>query len=68
MPIGEIEGVNVGQVFDDRRALFDAGVHRQLQAGIVGRVNEGAERIFLSGGNADDKDLGLDLRCSAGAT
>lgn len=32
---GAIPGIAVGRSFANRRALFDAGVHRTLQAGIV---------------------------------
>ena len=52
--IGALPGVNVGQVFPDRRSLHDADVHRGLQQGI------GAEgtSIVLSGGYPDDVDEG----------
>lgn len=56
--IGIIKGVNVGSHFEDRRQLYDAGVHRALQAGIVGRSAVGAESIVLSGGYVDDTDFG----------
>jgi hypothetical protein len=36
MAFGELPEVPVGTPFTSRRALFDAGVHRQLQAGIAG--------------------------------
>lgn len=55
---GEIEGVNVGDVFESRRELSEAGVHRPLQAGISGSQYEGADSIVLSGGYVDDKDYG----------
>ena len=58
MAIGEIEGVKVGQHFNNRRELHEAGIHRPLQAGIAGRANEGAESIVLSGGYVDDEDHG----------
>ena len=56
--IGNLEQVEVGTEFADRRALYDAGVHRALQAGIVGKAVEGAESIVLSGGYPDDEDFG----------
>lgn len=52
--IGEIEGVAEGQLFDNRQALHDAGVHRGVQQGIGG----GGESIVLSGGYVDDRDDG----------
>jgi putative restriction endonuclease len=55
---GEIPGVATGQVFASRRELAAAGVHRPLQAGICGSRFDGAESIVLSGGYADDSDLG----------
>lgn len=56
--IGHLEQVEIGTEFEDRRSLYDAGVHRALQAGIVGRATEGAESIVLSGGYPDDEDFG----------
>ncbi|MEV7118228.1 YDG/SRA domain-containing protein [Kitasatospora griseola] len=55
---GPVPGVDVGQVFANRRALFDAGVHRQLQAGIAGTKAHGAQSIVISGGYEDDEDHG----------
>jgi putative restriction endonuclease len=55
---GGIDGVPVGATFPDRRALLDAGVHRQLQAGIAGSAAEGADSIVVSGGYEDDDDFG----------
>ena len=52
--IGEIQGIVEGQLFKDRHALHDAGVHRGIQQGIGG----GGESIVLSGGYVDDKDKG----------
>jgi len=45
-------------VYANRRALRAAGIHRALQAGIVGTRAAGAESIVLSGGYEDDKDFG----------
>lgn len=56
--LGPIDGVNIGDMFNDRRALYDRRVHRALQAGIVGRSKHGAESIVLSGGYVDDEDYG----------
>jgi putative restriction endonuclease len=55
--IGEIEGVSEGQIFENRRELHDANVHRGLMRGIGAR---GAS-IVLSGGYADDKDYGDEI-------
>lgn len=55
---GPILGVEPGQLFPDRRALSQAGVHRPTQAGISGSAEEGADSIVLSGGYEDDEDLG----------
>lgn len=52
---GMIVDVAEGTVFPDRRALFEAGVHRDIQRGITGRKHElGAESIVLSDGYEDD--------------
>ena len=58
MTFGAIEGVGAGSNFKSRRELYDAGVHRTLQAGIVGRQKDGAESVVLSGGYVDDEDFG----------
>src|SRR5215831_7906617 len=58
MAFGDIREVPVGTLFDSRRALYDAGVHRQLQAGIAGGEHAGAESIVVSGGYEDDEDYG----------
>ncbi|WP_157248681.1 caspase, EACC1-associated type [Nonomuraea typhae] len=56
---GPIEGIRVGAIFNNRRALHDAGVHRPLQAGICGTAERGgAESIVVSGGYKDDEDHG----------
>lgn len=55
---GSILGVQEGQLFVNRKALHEAGVHRPLQAGISGSASEGADSIVLSGGYEDDEDLG----------
>ena len=55
---GHIAGVKVGQHFDSRASLNEAGVHKPLQAGISGSQSEGADSIVLSGGYEDDEDFG----------
>ena len=55
---GEIPGVRIGTIFEDRRALSEAMVHRPTQAGISGSGAEGADSIVVSGGYEDDIDRG----------
>ena len=55
--IGE-PGAAVGTHFPNRREVYEANVHRQLQAGIMGRAAVGAESIVVSGGYRDDRDFG----------
>ena len=55
--IGAIDGVIEGQIFENRRELHDANVHRGLMRGIGAR----GESIVLSGGYADDKDYGDEI-------
>ena len=58
---GNVPGVLPGSTFLSRRHLYDAGVHRQLQAGIAGTPVQGAESIVLSGGYEDDADYGDEI-------
>lgn len=58
MAIGDLPDIQPGARFETRRQLCDAGVHRALQAGIVGPSDTGVESIILSGGYADDEDYG----------
>jgi len=53
---GEIKGTFNGQIFANRRELYDSGIHNQLQAGIQGKELEGCCSIVLSGGYEDDID------------
>jgi putative restriction endonuclease len=55
---GDIDGVEEGEIFEDRKELSTAGVHRPRQAGICGGKYDGAESIVLSGGYEDDSDKG----------
>ena len=52
---GNVEGVNVGDVFNSRQELREAGIHAPTMAGIWG-AQEGAYSIVLSGGYEDDID------------
>ncbi|MGW5715864.1 YDG/SRA domain-containing protein [Amycolatopsis sp. NPDC003865] len=58
---GEIAGCPEGVTFASRAEVAAAGVHRALQAGIVGTGKEGAESIVSSGGYVDDDDRGDEL-------
>lgn len=53
---GEISKTYIGQLFENRRELNDAGIHGPLQAGIWGKGSEGACSIVMSGGYVDDVD------------
>lgn len=55
---GDIDGIQEGDDFEDRKELSIAGVHRPRQAGICGGRSEGAESIVMSGGYEDDLDNG----------
>lgn len=55
---GEIEGIEAGTAFLNRKELSEARIHRPLQAGISGSQLEGADSIVLSGGYEDDLDSG----------
>lgn len=55
---GTPDGVQVGQLFVDRRDLHDHLVHRPLQGGISGTKLDGADSIVISGGYVDDEDHG----------
>jgi predicted restriction endonuclease len=55
---GHVPGASVGQVFRRRTDASSYGVHRPTQAGISGTGREGADSIVISGGYADDQDLG----------
>ena len=52
---GHIPGTRVGQIFTDRSALKDAGIHANIQKGIWG-AGTGACSIVLTGGYEDDED------------
>ncbi|KAF9445239.1 hypothetical protein P691DRAFT_785511 [Macrolepiota fuliginosa MF-IS2] len=55
---GHPDGCPVGQVFDSRKACYDAKVHRATMKGIVGNVFEGAYSIVVNEGYEDDIDEG----------
>lgn len=60
MTYGAVYGVPVGARFQNRRSLYDAKIHRDIQRGICGGPDRkrGAESLVLSGGYEDDLDLG----------
>jgi putative restriction endonuclease len=58
---GEVIGVKEGDVFADRQALHDAGVHLPTVAGIDGDSKLGSSSIVLNGGYVDDLDLGEEI-------
>ena len=53
---GNIENIDVGQIFENREMLSKARIHGPTMAGIWGRESEGACSIVLSGGYEDDID------------
>ncbi|MEZ0077300.1 caspase, EACC1-associated type [Planotetraspora sp. GP83] len=56
---GAIPGIDEDALFESRRDLHNAKIHRPLQAGICGTAERGgAESIVVSGGYRDDKDYG----------
>lgn len=55
---GHIAGNPPGSWYRSRVELWEAGVHRQTQAGIAGSQDHGADSIVLSGGYEDDEDHG----------
>lgn len=58
---GEIEGVNEGDEFIDRKKLRAAGIHLALVAGIDGNRADGCSSIVLNGGYVDDEDSGNEI-------
>ncbi|MEV4051020.1 YDG/SRA domain-containing protein [Amycolatopsis sp. NPDC049688] len=58
---GEVAGCPEGTTFASRAEVAASGVHRALQAGIVGTGARGAESIVSSGGYVDDDDRGDEL-------
>ncbi|MEV0267574.1 YDG/SRA domain-containing protein [Hamadaea sp. NPDC050747] len=59
---GPIPGVDLLATFKSRREVYAAGLHRALQAGIVGDPGLGAESIVMSGGYPDDEDRGYEVK------
>ena len=56
---GELQNVEISQIFADREECRKAGVHRADVAGITGYGGgQPAESIVVSGGYEDDEDHG----------
>lgn len=59
---GNIQGIKEGQLFENRSALREYGIHLATMAGIDGSLNAGgATSIVLNGGYIDDLDLGNEI-------
>jgi len=58
---GSMPNIKEGQVFESRKALIEAGLHRSIQHGIDGNGTEGVAAIVVSGGYEDDLDLGDEI-------
>jgi putative restriction endonuclease len=59
--VGNIPGLIIGAEFADRKELYDAGVHKALVAGIVGKQTGVAESVVLNEGYVDDQDNGHEI-------
>ena len=55
---GEIKGIAEGYQFEDRRIMMKDSFRRNWVGAIDGTGKTGVAAIVLSGGYADDKDLG----------
>lgn len=60
MAHGQVPNVPIDTYFPNRRALYTAGIHRDIRRGICGSAiaGRGAESVVLSGSYEDDLDLG----------
>lgn len=58
---GEVKGFEEGAIFQTRKEVSNAKLHRPTQAGISGSELEGADSIVLSGGYSDDIDNGDEI-------
>lgn len=58
---GDIEGIEEGHHFQNRREMMPTSFHRNWAAGIDGNGAEGTAAIVLSGGYEDDKDYGDEI-------
>ncbi|MGI9583201.1 YDG/SRA domain-containing protein [Chryseobacterium sp. RRHN12] len=58
---GEIEGIDEGYHFNNRKEMMSTSFHRNWGAGIDGNAKEGTAAIVLSGGYEDDLDFGEEI-------
>ncbi|GAA5189969.1 YDG/SRA domain-containing protein [Ferrimonas gelatinilytica] len=58
---GEIEGIEEGHWFADRKEMMPSCFHRNSGWGVDGNGKEGAAAIALSGGYEDDEDHGDEI-------
>ena len=58
---GEIPEISEGQIFKNRQALREVGIHFHPIAGIDGNPSVGCPSIVLNGGYIDDLDLGNEI-------
>lgn len=58
---GDLPGLSEGDVFNNRKALTAAGIHKVIMGGIDGNRWQGAASIVLNGGYVDDFDLGDEI-------
>lgn len=59
--IGDVQGIQKGDWFKDRKEMMPSSFHRVWTSGIDGNGREGAAAIVLSGGYADDVDYGDEI-------
>lgn len=58
---GEIEGINEGYHFNNRKEMMPTSFHRNWGTGIDGNGKDGTAAIVISGGYEDDLDLGEEI-------
>ncbi|WPU91530.1 YDG/SRA domain-containing protein [Mucilaginibacter sabulilitoris] len=58
---GALPDLEEGDIFPNRKALTEAGIHKVLMGGIDGNPRQGASSIVLNGGYVDDFDLGDEI-------
>jgi putative restriction endonuclease len=58
---GEIEGIEEGYHFNNRKEMMPTSFHRNWGTGIDGNAKEGTAAIVLSGGYEDDLDFGEEI-------
>lgn len=58
---GEIEGIEEGHIFNDRKEMMPSSFHRNWAKGIDGNAKDGVAAIVISGGYEDDLDSGDEI-------